>query len=122
MVIELPADTTDASVTCADTSPAGEEEPPISEADAERLIRAICFKTGPPGTIGAELEWLVRDDANPVQNVPFGRISKVFDSLQKPGVLPGAGRLTLEPGGQVELSTAPAKDLSDCVAAASDDL
>ena len=40
----------------------------------------------------------------------------------RPGVLPGAGLLTLEPGGQVELSTAPAKDLSDCVAAASGDL
>jgi glutamate--cysteine ligase len=36
--------------------------------------------------------------------------------------LPGSGLLTLEPGGQVELSTAPAKNLRDCVAAASDDL
>ena len=122
MVIELPADTTDASVTCADTSPAGEEEPPISEADAERLIRAICFKTGPPGTIGAELEWLVRDGADPLLPVEFSRIREVLEHLGKPGALPGAGLLTLEPGGQVELSTAPAKDLSECVTAASGDL
>jgi ergothioneine biosynthesis glutamate--cysteine ligase EgtA len=54
--------------------------------------------------------------------VSFSRISKVFDALKKPGILPGAGLLTLEPGGQVELSTAPAKGLSDCIAAASGDL
>ncbi len=54
--------------------------------------------------------------------MPFGRIQQVYDSLSKPGILPGAGLLTLEPGGQVELSTAPAKDLSDCIAAASGDL
>jgi len=137
-VIALPADTTDATSahnqTARSRSGAADESgleggdplagacSPISESEAERLIGAICFKTGPPGTIGAELEWLVRDTTNPAQNVPFSRISKVFDSLQKPGILPGAGLLTLEPGGQVELSTAPAKDLSNCVAAASDDL
>ena len=141
----LPADTTDAASARDQTAwsrsgaaesrsrgadvsgldavdPLADADSPISQTEAERLIRAICFKTGPPGTIGAELEWLVRDTTDPAENVPFDRISKVFDSLQKPGILPGAGLLTLEPGGQVELSTAPAKDLSDCVAAASDDL
>ena len=95
---------------------------PLSETAAERHIGAICFKTGPPGTIGAELEWLVRDSADPNLAVPFDRIQQVFDSLNRPGVLPGAGLLTLEPGGQVELSTAPAKDLSDCIAVTSGDL
>src|SRR5262247_2205331 len=98
MVIALPADTTDADAANNQTArsryrgadESGQEavavpvEPcsPISEADAERLIGAICFKTGPPGMIGAELEWLVLDDTNPAQSVPFSRISKVFDSLQ----------------------------------------
>jgi len=109
-------------VTCADADSACEDEPPISEPDAERLIRAICFKTGPPGTIGAELEWLVRDRSDPSLTVSFSRIRDVLRQLERPGALPGAGLLTLEPGGQVELSTAPAKDLSDCVAAASGDL
>lgn len=95
---------------------------PISEADAEAMIGAICFKTGPPAMIGAELEWLVRDAADPHLSVPFPRIREVLDDLEQPGVLPGAGLLTLEPGGQVELSTAPAKDLSDCVAVARGDL
>ncbi|HEX5190569.1 MAG TPA: ergothioneine biosynthesis glutamate--cysteine ligase EgtA [Streptosporangiaceae bacterium] len=82
----------------------------------------MCFKTGPPGTIGTELEWLVRDCADPSLSVPFSRIQQVCDSLSEPGILPGAGLLTLEPGGQVELSTAPAKDLSACIAVANDDL
>jgi glutamate--cysteine ligase len=94
----------------------------LSEADAEHLIRAICFKTGPPGKVGAELEWLVNDSANPLLPVPFDRVRDVLRSLERPGILPGAGLLTLEPGGQVELSTAPAPNLTDCVAAASGDL
>jgi glutamate--cysteine ligase len=113
-VIELTADTTDAAEA--------DHPSPLSEVAAERHIGAISFKTGPPGTIGAELEWLVRDRADPSLAVPFDRIQHVFDSLKKPGVLPGAGLLTLEPGGQVELSTAPAKDLSDCIAVTSGDL
>ena len=112
MVIELPSDTT-AQLAAGS---------PISETDAERLIRAICFKTGPPAMIGAELEWLVRDAADPRLTVPFPRIREILDDLEKPGVLPGAGLLTLEPGGQVELSTAPAKDLSDCIAVTRGDL
>jgi glutamate--cysteine ligase len=110
MVIELPADTTV-------TTPTG-----LSETDAEQLIGAICFKTGPPGTTGVELEWLVRNARDSSLSVPFDTISQILRSLQQPGALPGGGLLTLEPGGQVELSSAPAKDLTDCVAAASGDL
>jgi ergothioneine biosynthesis glutamate--cysteine ligase EgtA len=135
MVIELPADTTDTAtpdhpapraragdlVECSAES-ADKNGAPLSETAAERRIGAICFKTGPPGTIGAELEWLVRDTTDPFLTVPFDRIQRVFDSLNRPGVLPGAGLLTLEPGGQVELSTAPAKDLNDCIAVTSGDL
>jgi glutamate--cysteine ligase len=109
----VPADTTSAQVA---------DDLPISETDAEAMIKAICFKTGPPAMIGAELEWLVRDATNPSLSVPYPRIRDVLDDLEQPGVLPGAGLLTLEPGGQVELSTAPAKDLSDCVAVARGDL
>jgi len=94
----------------------------LSEADAERLIGAICFKTGPPVLLGAELEWLVGDADDPSLAVPFDRVCAILEDLQRPGRLPGAGVLTLEPGGQVELSTAPAPSLADCVAAASGDL
>jgi glutamate--cysteine ligase len=102
-----------------DTSVAGQE---LSEPDAERLIGAICFKTGPPRTIGAELEWLVSDIADPSVTVPIQRIQQVLDDLSRSGSMPGAGLLTLEPGGQVELSTAPAAGLAECIAAAIADM
>jgi glutamate--cysteine ligase len=113
-VPELPTDTIRAS--------AGTGHRPLSELEAERLIGTVCFKTGPPGTIGAELEWLVQDERDSSLPVPFERVREVLDALQHPGAMPGAGLLTLEPGGQVELSTAPADSLPACVAAASDDL
>ncbi|HXP18148.1 MAG TPA: ergothioneine biosynthesis glutamate--cysteine ligase EgtA [Streptosporangiaceae bacterium] len=102
-----------------DTSVAGQE---LSETDAEKLIGAICFKTGPPGTIGAELEWLVTDVADVSATVPIARIQDVLSDLERPAALPGEGLLTLEPGGQVELSTAPATGLDNCVTAASADM
>ncbi|MFD0851268.1 ergothioneine biosynthesis glutamate--cysteine ligase EgtA, partial [Actinomadura adrarensis] len=36
-------------------------------------IRGVCFKTGPPGTVGAETEWFVRDTADPAAPVPPDR-------------------------------------------------
>ena len=125
MVIELHADT----ASMGATSPDGHESRsdgrggrPLSEVEAERLIGAVCFKTGPPEKIGAELEWLVHDRHDPALPVRFDAIRQILSCLGQPGTLPGAGVLTLEPGGQVELSTAPAKNLSECVAAASGDL
>ena len=35
--------------------------PSVTEAEAEDLVRGICFKTGPPRTVGVELEWLVHE-------------------------------------------------------------
>ncbi|HEY5987841.1 MAG TPA: ergothioneine biosynthesis glutamate--cysteine ligase EgtA, partial [Streptosporangiaceae bacterium] len=42
--------------------------------------------------------------------------------LGAPGALPGRGRLTTEPGGQIELSSAPAVGLDGCIATACRDL
>lgn len=95
---------------------------PLSVREAESLIGTICFKTGPPGVIGTELEWLVADLSDATLPVPFDRVREIVDQLKGPGAMPAAGLLTLEPGGQVELSTAPAIDLPSCVAAASDDM
>jgi glutamate--cysteine ligase len=95
---------------------------PLSEPEAERLIGAICFKTGPPVLVGAELEWLVSDVNDPSLPVPFDVVCRILDGLRETGKMRGAGRLTMEPGGQVELSSAPAVGLADCVAAASGDL
>src|ERR1700722_2283889 len=113
-VFELPAQT---------TSPLGGVcDLPISELEAESLIGAICFKTGPPGVVGAELEWLVADALNPALPVPFEKVRELLADLSGPGIMPGSGALTLEPGGQVELSTAPASNLAECVAATTGDM
>ena len=118
-MIQLPSEPTSTDTISMRTDVEGA---PLSELEAERLIGTICFKTGPPGVIGAELEWLVGDAVDPSSPVPFERVSEIIDRLKRPSAMPRAGLLTLEPGGQVELSTAPANDVAGCVAAASDDM
>ena len=96
--------------------------PPLTERDAEWRAHGICFKTGPPSQIGVELEWLVIDGRDPALPVDQQRVAAALDRLEAPLALPGGGRLTTEPGGQVELSSAPAPSLGGCVSATEDDL
>jgi glutamate--cysteine ligase len=95
---------------------------PLTESDAEEQIHGICFKTGPPSRIGVELEWLVRDGRDPALPVDQQRVASALAGLGAPGALPGRGRLTTEPGGQIELSSAPAVGLDGCIATACRDL
>ncbi len=99
--------------------------PPLSEEDAEAHVHGICFKTGPPGQVGVELEWLVSDERDPAVSVPPDRVMHALAGLttgNPHAVLPGGGKLSTEPGGQLELSSAPAPSLGGCVAAAGADL
>jgi glutamate--cysteine ligase len=112
-----------ASTTAAGIAVAGEPDAdPLTESDAEEQIHGICFKTGPPSRIGVELEWLVRDGRDPALPVDQQRVASALAGLGAPGALPGHGRLTTEPGGQIELSSAPAVGLGGCVATARHDL
>ena len=98
---------------------------PLSEEDAWAHIHGICFKTGPPGRVGVELEWLVRDRRDPALPVGADQITRAVASLTNGSarvVLPGGGLLTTEPGGQLEVSSAPATSLGGCVTAAGEDL
>ncbi|MBB1256166.1 ergothioneine biosynthesis glutamate--cysteine ligase EgtA, partial [Streptomyces sp. OF3] len=94
----------------------------LSEAAAEDYIGGICFKTGPPRRVGVELEWLVRDRGDPTACVPPERLEAALAPLFAPGALPGGGRLTWEPGGQLELSSAPGDSVAHCLALTSADL
>ena len=96
--------------------------PPLTERDAEWRTHGICFKTGPPGQIGVELEWLVKDGSDPALPVDQQRVAAALGRLEAPLALPGGGRLTTEPGGQGELSSAPASSLGGCVSATGNDL
>jgi gamma-glutamylcysteine synthetase len=70
-----------------------------------------------------ELEWLVCDGRDPALQVDQRRAATTAVArLGARGPLPGRGVLTTEPGGQVELSSAPAAGLGHCIAVTSLDL
>jgi glutamate--cysteine ligase len=105
---------------------------PLTETEAEAHVRGICFKTGPPGRVGVELEWLVRDRDDPSAAVTPDRLAAALVTL---GVADGDvyrgealqsvlgdARITIEPGGQLELSSAPAGSLADLIDATCRDL
>ena len=76
-----------------------------SERDVLGFVTRTHFTTGPPGRVGVESEWFVVDDANPRAAVALPRVRSLIDAG---GPLPAGSTVTFEPGGQVELSTAPA--------------
>ncbi|MGW1075882.1 ergothioneine biosynthesis glutamate--cysteine ligase EgtA [Streptomyces sp. NPDC002537] len=93
--------------------------PIVGEAEADALVRGICFKTGPPRLLGVELEWLVHDLRDPARPVPPSLLAAAVDRLR---ALPLRSLITVEPGGQVEFSSRPADSLASCVAEVSADL
>ncbi|NJQ01119.1 ergothioneine biosynthesis glutamate--cysteine ligase EgtA [Streptomyces zingiberis] len=91
----------------------GADGPPaVTEDEAEALVAGICFKTGPPRTVGVEVEWLVHDEYDPHDPVARGRLEAAHAALR---LLPLTSVLSVEPGGQLELSSRPAPSLGRCV-------
>ncbi|MFF8814696.1 ergothioneine biosynthesis glutamate--cysteine ligase EgtA [Streptomyces pactum] len=90
-----------------------------AEAEYEAHLRGICFKNGPPRLVGVELEWLVHDLRDPAAPVAHDRLDAAFAAVR---ALPLRSALTLEPGGQLELSSRPADSLTACVETTSADL
>ncbi|MBF6535969.1 glutamate-cysteine ligase family protein [Nocardia farcinica] len=73
------------------------------------LSRSMFSATG-EDLIGLECEWLVRDWREPQQRPRPAALESVAESP-----LPGGGRITLEPGGQLELSSFPAVAVSRAI-------
>ncbi|MFG2201485.1 ergothioneine biosynthesis glutamate--cysteine ligase EgtA [Kitasatospora sp. NPDC048715] len=92
---------------------------PLTESGARSHVSGVCFKIGPPRLVGVEVEWFVHDDQCPTRPVRPELLHAALDSLPLGGPdgdsLPSGSRLTLEPGGQVELSSPPATGLLACV-------
>jgi glutamate--cysteine ligase len=98
--------------------------------EAVEHVHAICFKTGPPRRVGAELEWTVQPVDDPHRSLDITTLSAALgdhaprtidpDSLHRP--LPGGGRVTIEPGGQVEISTPPSESLAQLQSAVDADI
>lgn len=93
---------------------------PISENEAREHIADACIRHRPPGGVGVELEWVVADPRDPGRPVPLDRIADLLAYLPNP--LPGGALLTVEPGGQLELSSQPAANVADCLIATSADV
>jgi glutamate--cysteine ligase len=115
-----PSSTNGVTVTWPNDPPV---EGGLTEETAAAHVHGIVFKTGPPGKVGVELEWLVRDARDPALPVPAKRTFPAVADLTAPAVLPdpaalpSGSMLTTEPGGQLELSSAPASSLSECITA-----
>jgi glutamate--cysteine ligase len=82
--------------------------------EAVEQVAGAALRAGPRGRVGLELEAHLVDLDAPGRRVPWPRIRAVVEAL---GPLPGGSRVTLEPGGQVELSGPPAPDVTAAVAA-----
>jgi glutamate--cysteine ligase len=82
--------------------------------EAVDAVTAAALRPGPIGAVGLELEGHLVDLAGPGRRVTWPRIRAVLDGL---GPLPGGSRVTLEPGGQVELSGPPLAGVAAAVAA-----
>jgi glutamate--cysteine ligase len=83
----------------------------FSEVTAETFVARTCFKTGPPRAVGIELEWLLnhRDDPRrPVTGADLEAVRRAAAHLRH-------SRLSVEPGGQVELSSEPFATSAACV-------
>ncbi|RFU39136.1 ergothioneine biosynthesis glutamate--cysteine ligase EgtA, partial [Actinomadura logoneensis] len=78
-----------------------------------------CFKTGPPGVVGAETEWFVTDPDAPGAPVPAATVRAAVEGAGPP---PGGSTVTYEPGGQLELSSAPFTGLAPLHAALAADI
>ena len=96
----------------------------VTVDDVHEHVTGVCFKTGPPGTVGAETEWLVVDPRRPGAHVSPGRVRGLLDGagLQPTGPLPAGSLVTYEPGGQLELSSAPQSSLTALHEALDEDL
>ncbi|MGW4941690.1 ergothioneine biosynthesis glutamate--cysteine ligase EgtA [Actinoplanes sp. NPDC004185] len=90
-------------------------------AQAADHISGICFKTGPPRRIGVELEWTVHRSDAPAAYLEAADLRTALGTYAPPALgnphpgalLPGGGAVTVEPGGQLEISSAPAGSLTE---------
>jgi glutamate--cysteine ligase len=93
----------------------------LTAGDAFCLVRdlAVHQTTGAP-RVGLELEWLTFPTADRSRRVELTDLSPTLDALE--GALPCGGRVTVEPGGQVEISTPPCSSVGDAIDAARTDV
>lgn len=85
----------------------------LSLRDAVDHVRERSFTTG-GGSAGAEVEWVVVDDAVPAERPSLERLKSAVDAASR-------CRVTFEPGGQLELSSEPGSIGAICESVAADE-
>ncbi|WP_432825137.1 glutamate-cysteine ligase family protein [Dactylosporangium sp. CA-092794] len=95
--------------------------------DAEGYIASICFKTGPPTTVGTEIEHVVHHGPHPTRPLDTAALAAALGPYAPPPL--GAGRpldrgavLSAGPGGQLTLAARPQGGLAALHAAVTADL
>jgi glutamate--cysteine ligase len=83
-----------------------------------RYVAERCLAPSDKGLVGVELEVLTYPSADPRLRPPASLLEAVVEQT----TLPAASRITLEPGGQVEISTPPLPGLGRALPAAAADL
>ena len=86
---------------------------PMDLDGAVEHVASGALRSSPLGPVGLELEGHLVDLDAPGRRVPWTRIRAVVDALPP---LPGGSLVSLEPGGQVELSGPPAQGVATAVA------
>lgn len=90
-----------------------------NRAAAVAHVAARALHPSSTGPVGLELEAHLVDLERPGERVPWARVTAAVAALPP---LPGSSRVTLEPGGQVELSGPPFDDVAAAVSALRSDL
>jgi glutamate--cysteine ligase len=95
------------------------EAGPLTLTAAEEWLHRTCFRPGPAGGVGLEVELhpVLADD--PATALPGPRVETLARELT---AAVGHGGVTLEPGGQVELSLNPRPGLVEALEACAADL
>ena len=92
-------------------------------AQAEGYVAMVCFKHGPPRLHGVELEWTVHHRSNPQLPLTPSLLSSALGEHAPRTVnpqsahlpLPAGSLVTVEPGGQVEVSPPPTASVADLI-------
>ena len=86
----------------------------LNAEHAASCIEAHCLRDGPVGQVGLEIEAHCFDVDDPLRRPDWDELSEVIASVP---ALPGHSRITVEPGGAVELSGPPADGPSAAITA-----
>jgi glutamate--cysteine ligase len=98
-------------------------------ADAEAFVASTCFTLRSPRRVGVELEWIVQHADDPTARLDARHLADALGvyaprtiAPASPALpLPCGSALTVEPGGQVEVSTPPFESIGELIDTASAD-